>query len=190
MGRASDLPDGADALAEQALAVLAAAKRDDKLIATAESCTGGLLSSLLTDLRGYGRVFDRAFVTYTDQAKCDMLGISEADLARHGAVSAEIARQMVHGALNGSQADVALAITGFAGPGATNDEPGLVYLAVKDRKGHQAVRECHFGDVGRERTRQLAAHAGLEMLADALDCALPSAAAPAPGQSRPRQVRA
>ena len=180
MGRASDLPDGADALAEQALAVLAAAKAGGKLIATAESCTGGLVASLLTDLPGYGRVFDRAFVTYTDQAKCDLLGISETDVARHGAVSAEIARQMVQGALNGSQADVALAITGFAGRGAATDEPGLVYLAVKDRKGQQTLRECHFGDVGRERTRQLAAQAGLEMLGVALGCELPADAAPAP----------
>src|SRR5579872_6169409 len=88
------LPDEAAALSEQALRVLGEARRQKLTIATAESCTGGLLASLLTDQQGFGQCFERGFVTYTDAAKCELLGIEQVEVARHGAVSAQIAAAM------------------------------------------------------------------------------------------------
>src|SRR5690349_22947627 len=98
--------------------VLDLAKARKVSLATAESCTGGLLAALLTDVRGCGHLFDRGFVTYSEQAKVEMLGVDRGRLDRFGAVSREIARDMAHGALNHSDADVAVSITGYAGPGA------------------------------------------------------------------------
>lgn len=163
------LPDDAAALAGQAVAVLAQAEAMGFTLATAESCTGGLLASLLTDQDGLGHCFDRGFVTYTDAAKSDLLGIDRVAIRRHGAVSAEIAVAMAQGALARSEADVALAITGFAGPSGPADEPGLVYLACAVRDGRIAQRECHFGPLGRERVRNLAVQRALEMIESALD---------------------
>lgn len=171
-GKASDdghLPDEAAALSEQAIRVLSEARRRGVTFATAESCTGGLLASLLTDQDGFGRCFDRAFVTYTDQAKCDLLGLQKIEIERHGAVSAEIARAMARGTLTGSEADIALSITGFAGPAGPDDEVGLVHLACATRAGDMIQRECHFGPLGRERIRNLAVQRALEMIADMLE---------------------
>jgi nicotinamide-nucleotide amidase len=133
-------------------------------ITTAESCTGGLLASLLTDIEGLSSCFERGFVTYSMEAKTGMLGIERIEIERHGAVSKEIAIEMAQGALASSHADVAAAITGFAGPAGKRDETGLVHVAVQSRGGKVLHRECHFGDAGRDRTRQLAARAALEML--------------------------
>lgn len=170
--KASDdghLPDEAAALSGHALRVLDAARRRGMTFATAESCTGGLLASLLTDQDGFGRCFDRAFVTYTDQSKCDMLGIEPIEIERHGVVSAEVAKAMARGALAHSEADVALSITGFAGPAGPGDEVGLVHLACAARNGAVANRECHFGPLGRERVRNLTVQRALEMLEEALE---------------------
>jgi nicotinamide-nucleotide amidase len=163
-----DLPDQAGALNEQAVRVLRLAEEKSLSLATAESCTGGLLASLLTDHDGLGHCFDRAFVTYTDAAKSDMLGIDRVEISRHGAVSATIAMAMAKGALARSEADVALSITGFAGPAGPNDEAGLVHLASITRSGRVAGRECHFGPLGRETVRSLAVRRALEMIAEAL----------------------
>lgn len=97
------------------------------------------------------------------------LGVSEVEIARHGAVSAAVARAMAQGALTRSEADLALAITGFAGPAAQNDEVGLVHLACATRDGTVVHRECHFGDLSRERIRHLAVKRSLDMIGEAID---------------------
>lgn len=165
--RASDLSvltESAEELAHLAARVLRAADSRGWCVATAESCTGGLLASLLTDIEGLSSCFERGFVAYSLESKAGMLGIERIEIERHGAVSKEIALEMARGALGSSRADVAVAITGFAGPAGKRDETGLVHVAVQSRGGKMVHRECHFGDAGRERTRQLAARAALEML--------------------------
>jgi nicotinamide-nucleotide amidase len=163
------LPDEAAALAELALRVLGKVRDRRLTVATAESCTGGLLASLLTDQDGFGRCFDRGFVTYTDAAKADLLGIEPGEIARHGAVSPEIGSAMARGALEHSQADIALAVTGFAGPAGPNDEVGLVYLACASRDRPMVTRACRFGHLPRERVRNLAVQRALEMIEEAAE---------------------
>jgi nicotinamide-nucleotide amidase len=116
-------------------------------IATAESCTGGLIAATLTEIPGSSDVVDRGFVTYSNGAKTDLLGVTELLLAAHGAVSAEVAEAMVRGALARSAADAAVAVTGIAGPGgATETKPvGLVYLAAQRRKREPVVERHVFG---------------------------------------------
>jgi nicotinamide-nucleotide amidase len=162
---AAALPDDVLARADR---VLDLAKARQMTLATAESCTGGLLAALLTDVPGCGHLFDRGFVTYSEEAKCDMLGVDRARLDRFGAVSREIARDMAQGALNHSDADVAVSITGFAGPGAPGDEEGLVHFACACRRGRIADREEHFGSLGRAGVRKAALEAALEMMQEAL----------------------
>jgi len=122
-------------------------------IATAESCTGGLLASLLTDVEGCGHCFDRGFVTYTDASKAELLGVSRDVLQHDGAVSHRAAEAMVKGAIRHSEADIAVAITGYAGPGGPGEEPGLVYIGVSQRGQQVRVSEHHFGGVGRGEVR-------------------------------------
>lgn len=152
-------------------AALAALKQADarKLtIAAAESCTGGLLASLLTDLDGYGHVFERGFVTYGDRAKCDLLGLAQSQIDDCGAVSREVAIAMAEGALSRSAAQLAIATTGFAGPGAPGDEEGLVHLACA-REGRPVLhREAHFGPRGRGAIRIDALRAALQLLRQAM----------------------
>lgn len=137
-------------------------------VATAESCTGGLLASLLTDLEGCSSVFDRGFVTYSTDSKIEMLGVSGSLIAMFGVVSREVALAMAHGALAKSSANIAIAITGFAGPAGAHDEAGLVHLAAVG-KGHLTVtRECHFGLADRALARQRSINAALEMLDEAV----------------------
>lgn len=166
--RGKEMPDGASALSQHAVRVLRMADKKRLSLATAESCTGGLLASLLTDHDGLGHCFDRAFVTYTDAAKSDMLAIDRVEISRYGAVSQEVARAMAKGVLGRSEADMALSITGFAGPAGPNDEVGLVHLACVTRSGRIAERECHFGPLGRECVRNLAVQRALEMIEEAL----------------------
>jgi nicotinamide-nucleotide amidase len=165
------LPDEAAALSTQATRVLEKVRQHGLTLATAESCTGGLLASLLTDQDGFGRCFDRGFVTYTDEAKSELLGIDLVAIKRHGAVSAKIGAAMAQGALERSQAGIALAVTGFAGPGGPNDEVGLVHLACAGRDGPLVCRECHFGELGRERIRNLTVQRALEMIEAAVEAA-------------------
>lgn len=142
----------------------------DWSIVTAESCTGGLLASLLTDVEGASHAFERGFVVYSAQAKCELLGIAAEKIDRCGAVSEDVARAMAKGALLHAPADVALAITGFAGPGAPHDEPGLVHLACRRRSDGQVWhRECHFGDIGRGPVREAALAVALDLLELALE---------------------
>ena len=145
-------------------AVLESACDQDLTLATAESCTGGMLASLLTDVEGCAHAFERGFVVYTDQAKHQMLGVEPRLIESCGAVSDPVARAMAEGALRASEADVAAAVTGFAGPGAPGDEPGLVHFAVV-RRGRETVhREEHFGDIGRGGVRLACLRTSLEML--------------------------
>ncbi|MFK0165450.1 CinA family protein [Rhizobium sp. NPDC090279] len=136
------------------------------MVATAESCTGGLIAGALTEIPGSSAVVDRGFVTYTNVAKMEMLGVQEQTLARFGAVSKETALQMVHGALFRSRADFAVAVTGVAGPGGGSAEKpvGLVHLAAKARSGGLTHREMRYGDIGRDKIRLATLKTALEML--------------------------
>jgi len=160
------LPDDLDERAEQLMRSLC-----DRgwTVATAESCTGGMLAALLTDIQGAGSAFDRGFVTYTKDAKAELLGIDRALLDKNEAVSEAVARAMAEGALERSTADVALGVTGFAGPAADGCEEGLVHFAVATRGGPTRHRVEHFGPAGRGPVRIKALLAMLEMLEESLE---------------------
>ena len=134
--------------------------------ATAESCTGGLVAGALTDIAGSSDVFDRGFVTYSDDAKQQMLGVSSETLRDHGAVSRQTAEEMARGAIAHSNADVAVAITGIAGPtGGSADKPvGLVHFAAASRAGALTHKEIRYGDIRRARVRQKSVLEALAML--------------------------
>lgn len=138
-------------------------------VSTAESCTGGLIASLLTDVEGYGEWFDRGFVVYTNEAKSEMLGVDPVAITTYGAVSQIVADQMARGALAQSHADLVISITGFAGPAGPRDEEGLVFLEAHSRSGKIISRECHFGSIGRDRIRYLASDRAIEMLLELIE---------------------
>jgi nicotinamide-nucleotide amidase len=125
-------------------------------IATAESCTGGLVAAALTEIAGSSDVVECGFVTYSNAAKEAMLGVPPATLRRRGAVSAETAAAMAAGALSRSQADLAVAITGIAGPGGgSRQKPvGLVHFAAASRDGRLLARSRRYGKIGRRRVRE------------------------------------
>ena len=141
-----------------------AAERGLKL-ATAESCTGGMLASLLTDVQGVAHTFDRGFVTYSYEAKHEMLGIPMDTIVPNKAVTREVAVAMAEGALERSRANVALAITGFADAG---EEPGLVHFACARAGRITAHREERFGPVGRGATRVACMRVAIEMMTEML----------------------
>jgi len=158
----------ADKLADAERLVTLLRKQSVRL-ATAESCTGGLVSAAITDVPGASLVFDRGFVVYSNAAKVELLGVGAEVIERHGAVSAEVARAMAHGALVRSFADIAVAVTGIAGPdGGTPDKPiGLVHFAWAGRqRGIQHV-ERRFGSIGRAAIREASVAQALEMLLEA-----------------------
>jgi nicotinamide-nucleotide amidase len=136
-------------------------------VAIAESCTGGLVSAALTEIVGSSDVVDCGFVTYSNEAKQKMLGVPARTLKRHGAVSAATAAAMANGALKNSQADLAVSITGIAGPdGGSKQKPvGLVYFAAASRDGRRLARSRRFGKIGRARVRLRSVVQALEMLA-------------------------
>jgi nicotinamide-nucleotide amidase len=141
-----------------------ALRQSGKKLATAESCTGGLISARITDLSGSSSIFDRGFVTYSNEAKEDMLGVSHETLRDHGAVSEKTAIEMAQGALDNSAADIAVAVTGIAGPNSddTEKQVGLVYIAVASNEGTECFRHNFKGERSaiREQTVQAAlAHA-------------------------------
>ena len=138
-------------------------------VATVESCTGGMLAALLTDIQGASHGFERGFVTYTKAAKTDLLGIDRGLLEQNDAVSEPVARAMAEGAIARSRADLAMAVTGFAGPAGDGCEEGLVHLATARRGGPTLHRVEHFGSAGRGPVRIMALHAMLEMLEESLD---------------------
>lgn len=138
-------------------------------IATAESCTGGMLAALLTDIEGAGHGFDRGFVTYGSEAKTHLLGISPALVGHNQAVSEAVAKAMAEGALKRSKADIALGVTGFAGPAGKGNEEGLVHMALARGDGRTMHRVGHFGPIGRGPIRVKSLKAMLEMLEEALE---------------------
>ena len=145
-------------------------------LATAESCTGGLVAALLTEIAGSSDVVERGFVTYSNAAKHELLGVPEAMLAAHGAVSEAVARAMAEGALAHSRADVAVSITGVAGPGGGSAEKpvGLVHFGAA-RRGDRNVlhRECRFGDIGRGGVRLASLRVALQLISRAAGAASP-----------------
>ena len=141
--------------------------RDKKLkIAAAESCTGGLLAATLTEIPGSSDVFERGFVTYSNEAKQAMLCVGPLILAKHGAVSRETAEAMARGVLAHAPVDLAVSITGIAGPGgAVAGKPvGLVHLAAAARDGRLLHCERRFGDIGRSTVRARSVSEALAML--------------------------
>ncbi len=143
--------------------------RSKKLkIATAESCTGGLIAGILTEIAGSSDVVDRGFVTYSNSAKEDMLGVNKVLLEKQGAVSAEVALAMAKGALARSNANIAVSVTGIAGPGGgTETKPvGLVHMAVATENGLNQQAH-HFGNIGRSAIRLETVRAALLMLTEA-----------------------
>ncbi|RJL06722.1 CinA family protein [Paracoccus aestuarii] len=151
-----------------AAAVLDAARLRGITIATAESCTGGLISAALTEVPGSSDAFDRGFVTYSNAAKTQMLGVTAAALEAHGAVSEEVAAQMAAGALRGSQAGVAVSVTGIAGPGGSEHKPeGRVCFGIADPFGTR-TETVEFGAIGRRQVRDATVEHALNLLLDAL----------------------
>jgi nicotinamide-nucleotide amidase len=135
-------------------------------LATAESCTGGLVAAALTEIAGSSDVVERGFVVYSNAAKQSMLGVPAATLKRYGAVSAETAIAMAAGALQNSPADITVAITGIAGPGGgTKQKPvGLVHFAAASRNGRRLQRRRLFGKIGRRRVRERSVAQALALL--------------------------
>ena len=135
-------------------------------ITTAESCTGGMVAALLTSIAGSSDVFDCGFVTYSNEAKIGMLGISPEIIVEFGAVSRECALAMVHGAILKSAATLAVSITGIAGPGggSTTKPVGLVHFACARRNGATLHREERFGDIGRDGVRKASVEVALDLL--------------------------
>jgi nicotinamide-nucleotide amidase len=146
--------------------IVAACTRGGRMLATAESCTGGLIAAVLTEIAGSSAVVDRGFVTYSNEAKTGMLGVTPALIGAHGAVSSEVAMAMAEGAIRASLADIAIAVTGIAGPGGGSAEKpvGLVHFAVAARGAETTHSERRFGDIGRSAVRLAAVEAALEMI--------------------------
>jgi nicotinamide-nucleotide amidase len=153
-------------LAALAQIVLAENRAAGRMVATAESCTGGLVAAALTEIAGSSDVVDRGFVTYSNEAKMDLLGVPAAVLAEHGAVSEATARAMAAGALARSRAGVTVAITGIAGPGGgvPGKPVGMVVFARAVAGGAVTAETRQFGDIGRAEVRRQAALFALELL--------------------------
>ena len=151
-------------------ALISACRDAGFFVATAESCTGGLLAALITAIPGSSDVFERGFVTYSNAAKIESLGVESRILEQFGAVSSETARQMAIGTLIHSTANIALSITGIAGPGGgTPEKPvGLVHFGVARRDGAIITIEKRFGDLGRDAVRFASVAMAVELLGEAV----------------------
>ena len=160
------LPAELDRQAEQAMRRLC---DEDLTVATAESCTGGMLASLLTDIEGRGHGFDRGFVTYSSEAKQELLGLPAELVDCNDAVNAAVAKAMAEGALARCNADIALSVTGFAGPSEEQHEEGLVFMACARRGAATKLVERHFGAIGRGPVRIEALKVLVAMLCEAID---------------------
>ncbi len=155
-----------DTLIQSATTLLEQCRQNGILLATAESCTGGLIAGTLTEIAGSSDVFERGFVTYSNAAKTESLGVDAELIERFGAVSEDVARAMAAGAIAHSKADIAIAVTGVAGPGGgTVEKPvGLVHIAAAQRDGDITHIRCDFGDVGRSAVRSLTVARALDLL--------------------------
>jgi nicotinamide-nucleotide amidase len=162
--RAKDWGDLADRF-------LKACARRNILVATAESCTGGMIIALLTDIPGSSSMVDRGFVTYSNEAKQDMLGVSRETLEKHGAVSAETACEMAAGALKNSRAGITLAVTGIAGPdGGSREKPvGLVWFGLAQTGKPVVTEKRIFENLGRDHIRRETTRHALKMGLKALE---------------------
>ncbi|MBD2750706.1 CinA family protein [Microvirga sp. BT688] len=154
----------------RAAALLDAYRQRGLKIATAESCTGGLVTALLTEISGSSAVVERGFVTYSNEAKTELISVPADLIVTHGAVSEPVARAMAEGALAHSRADVAVAITGVAGPtGGTATKPvGLVHFGLARKGAPTAHLEHRYGDLGRENVRRRAVEDALSLLEQAI----------------------
>ncbi|NVK47251.1 MAG: CinA family protein [Rhodobacteraceae bacterium] len=155
---------------ELAEATLAAARAKGVMIATAESCTGGMIIGSLTEVAGSSDVVERGFITYSNTAKREMLGVSPVTLAEYGAVSEQVAREMAEGAVNRSAAQIAVAVTGIAGPGGSEHKPeGRVCFGLSYEGHETVVKTVDFGPLGRAGVRSATIVTALEMLQKALE---------------------
>ncbi len=159
-----------DGRRSRAASIIRSYTQQGLMIATAESCTGGLVSALLTEVAGSSSVVERGFVTYSNEAKQEAIGVDPALLRAHGAVSEEVARAMAQGALAASRADISVAITGIAGPGGGSAAKpvGLVHLASARRGGDVRHVERRYGDLGRTEIRLAALDDALALLEEAV----------------------
>ncbi|MEJ6388631.1 CinA family protein [Gymnodinialimonas ulvae] len=152
--------------------VIAALRAQGWIMATAESCTGGLIAGAVTDVAGSSDVFDRGFVTYSNVAKAEMLGVPPALIEAHGAVSEPVARAMAEGALARSNAQIAVSVTGVAGPGGTASKPeGMVCFGLAMTAGETSVETVRFGPLGRADVRAATVTHALSMILKALNSA-------------------
>lgn len=164
-GTEIDLPPGDEIAVISAERLLDKARAKGLRVATAESCTGGLVAGAITEIAGASDVFDRGFVTYSNTAKVQMLGVNPESLAAHGAVSEPVAREMAEGALQRAEADISVAVTGIAGPGGSEHKPeGLVCFGVARRDHLTVSKTIEFGPLGRVAVRQNSVNQALELL--------------------------
>lgn len=151
-----------------AASVIKDARARGVMLATAESCTGGMIGAALTDIAGASDVFDRGFITYSNEAKTQMLGVLPATLRGHGAVSEEVAAEMAEGARRNSAATLAVAVTGVAGPGSSGPKPeGRVCFGISTPDG-TSTETVEFGAIGRDAVRRATVAHALALLLTAL----------------------
>lgn len=157
-----------DDIVEAARRLLDICRRKKLTVATVESCTAGLVAGTLTEVPGTSSILDRGYVTYSNEAKQEMVGVSAATLKAHGAVSPQTASEMVRGAMARAPVDLAVSVTGIAGPdGGTPEKPvGLVYFAAASRSGALIQDEKRFGDIGRADVRKQSVLQAFRMLHD------------------------
>lgn len=159
-----------------AAALLDAARAKGLMIATAESCTGGLVAAALTEVPGSSDVFERGFVTYTNAAKVEMLMVDPDTIDAFGAVSEEVALQMARGALRDSRADIAISITGIAGPGGSEHKPEGRVCFGRATPDETSAHTVDFGPLGRAKVRGAAVKHAISLLQQAVDSSLPNRA--------------
>jgi nicotinamide-nucleotide amidase len=162
----TQLPDDVE---EAIHRVLDAACKQELRLATAESCTGGLIASLLTDVEGSSHAFERGFVVYSNAAKTDLLQVPPGLIQGEGAVSRAVAEAMAEGALAASRADIAIGVTGFAGPAGDGCEEGLIHFACARHGRETRHREEHFGAIGRGPARLACVRTALAMIEEMLE---------------------
>lgn len=156
-------------IAALAARVVRAAVEKNLTLATAESCTGGMVGAAITRIPGASDAFDRGFITYSNAAKIDHLSVDPDAIAEYGAVSQTVAGEMALGALSASGADIAVSVTGIAGPGGSDHKPaGLVWFGLGSKSGILETLEKNYGDIGRDLVREAAVKQALELMLSGL----------------------